>query len=62
MKKVYSAQELSVVPLTLNLKTHIVNDLKNMEKVTKKTVDELATKALLMFIATHNDYLGKNRS
>ena len=59
MKKIYSAEELTQTPLTLNLKAHIVRDLKEMEKFTKMPVDELATKALMMFIATHNDYLGK---
>ena len=56
-----SAEDLKNVPITLNLRSHIVRDLKAMEKNTKQSVDELATKALLMFIATHNDYLGRNK-
>jgi hypothetical protein len=59
MKKNYSPEELANTEITLNLKAHIVRDLKEMEKFTKMPVDELATKALMMFIATHNDYLGK---
>jgi hypothetical protein len=61
MKKTLSQEELNPVPLTVNLRSHIVRDLKEMEKNTKQTVDELVTKALLMFIATHNDYLGRNK-
>ncbi len=45
--------------LKLTLPKHIVNDLKDMEKNSKQSVDALATKALLMFIATHSDYLSK---
>ncbi|MFM8313047.1 MAG: hypothetical protein ACKOA8_02065 [Deltaproteobacteria bacterium] len=47
--------------LVVTTKEHIVKDLKEMEKNTKIPVDELVTKALLFFIATHNDYLGRNR-
>ena len=47
--------------LSVTIKEHIVQDLKNMEKNTKIPVNELVTKALLFFIATHNDYLGRNR-
>jgi len=61
MKKHYTPEELSPTPITLNLRSHIVRDLKIMEKNTKQTVDDLVTKALLMFIATHNDFLGRNK-
>ena len=43
----------------VTLKTHIIKDLKDMEKNTKVSVDALVEKALLMFIATHSDFLGK---
>ena len=59
MKKNYSPEELAPTPLAVTLKAHIVRDLKEMERVTKMPVDDLVTKALMMFIATHNDYLGK---
>ena len=58
-KKEYTKDELAPEKLTLSLKHHIVRDLKQMEVYTKVSVDELASKALLMFIATHNDFLGK---
>lgn len=61
MKKHYTPEELTETPLTLNLKAHIIRDLKVMEKNTKMSMDELATKALMMFIATHNDYLGRTK-
>ena len=61
MKKTLQPEETIATALTVNLKAHIINDLKTMEKNTKQSVDELVTKAVLMFIATHNDYLGKNR-
>ena len=45
----------------MTIKEEIVHDLKVMEKNTHQSVDDLVTKALLFFIATHNDYLGRNR-
>lgn len=59
MKKQYTKEEVTPEKITLTLRSHIVRDLKAMENHTKLSVDELATKALLMFIATHNDFLGK---
>lgn len=59
MKKNLTPEELIPISLTVSLKTHIVRDLKIMEKNTQQSVDELVTKALLMFIATHSDYLAK---
>ncbi len=58
MEKKYKPEELAPSALHLTVRSHIVRDLKEMEKNTKMSVDELATKALLMFIATHNDFLG----
>ena len=58
MKKTYKPEELVPTPLQVTLKSHIVRDLKEMEKNTKIPVDDLITTALQMFIATHNDYLG----
>ena len=58
MKKTYKPEELVPVPLTVNLKNHIVRDLREMERNTKQSIDDLVTTALQMFIATHNDYLG----
>ncbi len=59
LKKKINPEDIVPTPLTLTLQAHIVRDLKTMEKHTKIPVDDLATKALLMFIATHNDFLGK---
>ena len=61
MNKNRSAQELKTIPFTVPLKAHIIDDLKLMERHSKKSIEELVTIALLMFIATHNDYLCKNR-
>lgn len=61
IKKQKSAEELKPTSLTLQLPQHIVADFKLMEKNTKISVDDLCKKALLMFIATHNDYLGKRQ-
>lgn len=59
MKKTHSTPEdVAPAQLTVTVKAHIVRDLKEMEKNTKRSVDDLVTTALLMFIATHNDYLG----
>jgi hypothetical protein len=51
--------DLIPTPLSVKLEKHIVEDLKSMEKNTNIKVDELVRKAVLMFIATHNDYLGR---
>lgn len=48
--------------LTVTTKEHIIHDLKKMEQNTKIPVDVLVTKALMFFIATHNDYLGRHQS
>ena len=61
MKKNRPPEDLVLTPLTVRLKTHIVKDLKEMEKNTKRPMDDLVTTALLMFIATHSDYLGRSR-
>lgn len=54
-------KETKTTQLTVTIKEQIVHDLKVMEKNTHQSVDDLVTKALLFFIATHNDYLGRNR-
>lgn len=36
----------------------IIQDLKVMEQNTKKPLKDLVKTSLMMFIATHNDYLG----
>lgn len=44
--------------LSVQLPEWIIRDLKLMEKNTQKSVDEMVKTSLMMFIATHNDYLG----
>ena len=61
MKKTPSPEDLAPTPLNLTLHAHIVRDLKEMEKNTKMSIDELVSTALKMFIATHNDYLGRRK-
>jgi hypothetical protein len=61
MMKERNPEELTPTQLTVTLKAHIVRDLKEMEKNSKQSVDELVTKALLMFIATHSDYVGRKK-
>lgn len=53
--------KLDVTPtkLAVTLAAHIVNDIHKMEKNLNVPADELVRKALLMFIATHSDFLGK---
>ena len=46
------------IETSVTLPTHIVRAFEQMEKNTKIPKDTLVTKALMMFIATHNDYLG----
>lgn len=59
MKKKENPEDVAIVPFTVNVRASIVRDFKQMEKVAKIPVDDLVTKALLMYIATHNDYLGR---
>ncbi len=59
MKKVFTAEELAPTQFTVTLKSHIVRDLKEMEHNSKQSMDEIVTKALKMFIATHSDYLSR---
>lgn len=59
MKKAQNPEDLVPTQINLTLRAHIVRDLKEMEKNTRIPVDDLVTKALLMFIATHGDYMGK---
>ncbi len=58
MKKTYKPEELAPTTVQLQLKAHIIDALKAMEKNTKIPLEDLVSTALLMFIATHNDYLG----
>ena len=53
------SEDLAPTAVTVKLEKHIVEDLKTMANNTKMPVDELVRKALLMFIATHNDYLSQ---
>ena len=62
MRKTQNPEDLVPTPLNVTLKAHIVRDLKEMEKNTRLSVDELVTKALLMFIATHSDFLGRTKN
>ena len=62
MKKEYSSDELKPTQVTLTLPAHIVRDLKVMEKNTKRPVDDLVKTSLMMYIATHNDYLGRTKT
>ncbi len=59
MKRTLTAEELAPTQLTVTLKSHIVRDLKEMERVSKQSLEEIVTKALQMFIATHSDYLAR---
>ena len=61
MKRKVQPEDLVPTPLTVTLEAAVVRSLKEMEKNTKQPVDALVTKALKMFIATHSDYLGRNK-
>jgi len=55
-------EETKMSELVVHLPEWIVRDLKTMERNTDRGVDELIKTSLMMFIATHNDYLGVNRN
>lgn len=61
LKRKRSPEDLTPTPLTIQVPAHVVRDFKEMEKHSKQSVDQLVTTALLMFIATHSDYLGKSK-
>lgn len=61
MTKQYTPEDVAPTPLNVSLRNHIVRDLQMMEKNTKIPIDELVTKAVMMFIATHGDYLGTRK-
>lgn len=56
------ASELKLTQLNVSLPAWIVQDLEQMSKTTQRPLDELIKTSLMMFIATHNDYLGKNKN
>jgi len=58
MKRPYSPEEVGILPLSVNLPSYVIKDLKAMEQYTHQSLDTLVLKALQMFIATHSDYLG----
>lgn len=62
MKIERSPEENKPTQITVSLPQHIVKALQTMEQNTKRPVDELIKTSLLMFIATHNDFLGINRN
>ena len=62
MKIERSPEENQLTQITVALPQHIVKALQKMEQNTKRPVDELIKTSLLMFIATHNDFLGVNRN
>jgi len=61
IKQQRSEAELVQKPLTVKLPSHIIDDLNAMEKHAKIPVADIVKTALLMFIATHNDYLGRRK-
>lgn len=56
------SSELKLTQLNVSLPAWIVQDLEQMSKTTQRPLDELIQTSLMMFIATHNDYLGKNKN
>lgn len=62
MKIEKTPEEIQPTQLTVKLPSYIVRDLKTMEQNTKRSVDELVKTSLMMFIATHNDFLGINKN
>lgn len=55
-KKKNGNEQVAVLEVTIP--EWIIQDLKVMEANTKKPLKELVKTSLMMFIATHNDYLG----
>ncbi len=60
-KKERSPADTEPTQITLTLPAHVVRDMELMARNTKRPVDELVTISLKMYIATHNDYLLRNK-
>jgi len=58
MRRKRTAEELAPANMALKIPTHVVQSLETMSRHTGRTVDDLVTTALKMFVSTHNDFLG----
>ncbi len=58
MRRKRTAEELAPTDLSLKIPTHVVRDLETMSRNTGRTIDDLVTTALKMFVSTHSDFLG----
>ena len=58
MRRKRTAEEIAPTPVSVKVPTHIARDLETMSRHTGRTVDDLVTTALKMFVSTHNDFLG----
>lgn len=61
MQRKRSPEELAPTNVAVKVPSHIARDLETMARNTGRTVDDLVTTALKMFVSTHNDFLGKRK-
>jgi hypothetical protein len=58
MQRKRSPEELAPTTVTVTIPTHVARALETMSRNTGRSVDDLVTTALKMFVSTHNDFLG----
>ncbi|MCB0404568.1 MAG: hypothetical protein KDD51_07255 [Bdellovibrionales bacterium] len=61
LNKPLPPEDLKLTDLKVSLPAHVVRDLETMSANTKQDISTLVETSLKMFIATHNDYLRRNK-
>lgn len=61
MRRKRTPEDLAPTPVSVKVPMHIARDLETMVRNTGRTMDDLVTTALKMFVSTHNDFLGLRR-
>lgn len=61
LNKPLPAEDSKPTDLKVSLPAHVVRDLETMATNTKQEISKLVEISLKMFIATHNDYLRRNK-
>ncbi|MCB0417001.1 MAG: hypothetical protein KDD39_05090 [Bdellovibrionales bacterium] len=61
LNKPLPPEDLKATELRVSLPAHVVRDLETMAANTKQDISKLVEISLKMFIATHNDFLRRNK-
>jgi hypothetical protein len=58
MRRKRTPEELAPTPMTVKVPSYVARAMETMSRNTGRSVDDLVTTALQMFVSTHNDFLG----